>query len=66
MLANVGCDALYVCGYRAALATCQECDNPALAWRNLCKLYRELLAGNSRRSRSNLSGSRQADQGVEI
>jgi len=41
-LAEVGCDSFYTWGYKAALGTCEESDNPDRAWRYFQKLSKEL------------------------
>ena len=41
-LAEVGCDSLYTWGYKGALGTVEECDDPDRAWSYFCKLYKEL------------------------
>lgn len=41
-LAGVGCDSLYTWSYRGGLGTNEACDDPARAWDNVVRLYREL------------------------
>jgi len=44
LLAEVGCDSLYTWSFRGGLGTDEACDDPAIAWDNVARLYRELAA----------------------
>jgi hypothetical protein len=41
-LAAAGCDSLYTWSFRGGLGTNEECDDAALAWDSVVRLYREL------------------------